>query len=402
MKGRIYSDERCHTCGGRMKADYNIGACICPAHPNERATSKFSVHFGRGHSKRFKTWRDAERHLAYIRGQNEYGAYDPRDWVKDAPLSIGKLVGRYLNLKCQQALSASHLNNLESMLHRAVDHWGDTNIKSIGIDQIEDFVFADHRNKRTGEPISSTTRHYLSCSVSEFWRWACKRAKIEYPEWPEVPFQLGWRRIVDMDTQQRIINKVREMAPLRVYIGIKWLAENPSVRPGELIKIKEFQIVTEQRMVLVREMKERDPSSAKILLLENDDIELLRMLPAGMPGMPFFRHDTTHKAVKAGDQYQRNFFNRWWKKACKELGIEGVQLYGGTKHSTVTALGQVLSPEQIKRGGTGHRTNKAFERYMLPDMKERLKVREALKQIRAAITPMTSDNEASRILKLQK
>lgn len=44
-------------------------------------------------------------------------------------------------------------------------------------------------------------------------------------------------------------------------------------------------------------------------------------------------------------------------------------MYGGTKHSTVTALGKKLSPEQIQRGATGHASN-AFKRYMLPDMKE--------------------------------
>jgi hypothetical protein len=42
--------------------------------------------------------------------------------------------------------------------------------------------------------------------------------------------------------------------------------------------------------------------------------------------------------------------------------IEGVDLYGGTRHSTATALGRELSPEQIK-AGTLHKTNQAFKRY---------------------------------------
>jgi hypothetical protein len=52
---------------------------------------------------------------------------------------------------------------------------------------------------------------------------------------------------------------------------------------------------------------------------------------------------------------------KWWKKACDKLGVKNVDLYGGTRHSTVTALGERLSPEQI-RAGTLHSTNKAFER----------------------------------------
>ncbi len=37
-------------------------------------------------------------------------------------------------------------------------------------------------------------------------------------------------------------------------------------------------------------------------------------------------------------------------------------MYGGTRHSTVTALGKELTPEEI-RAGSLHKTNKAFERY---------------------------------------
>ena len=69
-------------------------------------------------------------------------------------------------------------------------------------------------------------------------------------------------------------------------------------------------------------------------------------------------------------------------KRVTNLGIEGVDLYGGTKHSTATALGDLLTPEQIKRGGTGSATNKAFERYFQPRRTESAKVISAIKQLR--------------------
>ena len=53
---------------------------------------------------------------------------------------------------------------------------------------------------------------------------------------------------------------------------------------------------------------------------------------------------------------------KWWIKACDSLGVNDVDLYGGIRHSTVTALEEKLSPERIKTG-TLHSTNKAFERY---------------------------------------
>ena len=54
--------------------------------------------------------------------------------------------------------------------------------------------------------------------------------------------------------------------------------------------------------------------------------------------------------------------------------MEGVPLYRGTKHSTVTAMrGDGYSPEEIKRA-TGHSTNKAFDRYLHIDEDEIRKI----------------------------
>jgi hypothetical protein len=50
------------------------------------------------------------------------------------------------------------------------------------------------------------------------------------------------------------------------------------------------------------------------------------------------------------------------KKACKNLGIEGIDLYGGTRHSSAKALRKHRTPEEIRRA-TMHSTNKAFDRY---------------------------------------
>ena len=37
-----------------------------------------------------------------------------------------------------------------------------------------------------------------------------------------------------------------------------------------------------------------------------------------------------------------------------------------------------VTPEEIKRGGTGSRTNKAFDRYFQPQRQEKLKVKNAI------------------------
>ncbi|MEN6317762.1 MAG: hypothetical protein ABFD82_03255 [Syntrophaceae bacterium] len=44
------------------------------------------------------------------------------------------------------------------------------------------------------------------------------------------------------------------------------------------------------------------------------------------------------------------------------LGIEGIDLYEGTRHSSARALRKYRTPEEIRRA-TMHSTNKAFDRY---------------------------------------
>jgi len=100
--------------------------------------------------------------------------------------------------------------------------------------------------------------------------------------------------------------------------------------------------------------------------------ELVRKLMQDFPGFPeqpFFRHPKRFNRVKEGDIYGQHYLAKWWKRACKNLGVEGVPLYRGTKHSTVSALGDDFTPEEIKQA-TGH-VSAAFERYFRPDSKNR-------------------------------
>jgi hypothetical protein len=93
-----------------------------------------------------------------------------------------------------------------------------------------------------------------------------------------------------------------------------------------------------------------------------EDVELLRSLPRGLPDLYFFRHGKGLKGVKAGNRFGDKYLYKWWIKACENLGFKGVDLYGGTRHSTVRELRKYRTPEEIRLGSM-HSTNKAFERY---------------------------------------
>ncbi len=93
-----------------------------------------------------------------------------------------------------------------------------------------------------------------------------------------------------------------------------------------------------------------------------EDVEILKPFPKGLSELYFFWNPTGVRNCTPGQQFGQRYLYKWWKKACKNLGIDGVDLYGGTKHSSAMALREFATPEQIKRAMMTS-TNKAFERY---------------------------------------
>jgi len=243
------------------------------------------------------------------------------------------------------------------------------------------------KNTPKGERITDKTRHNMKSCLHQFFEWVNRREKaFEMPEFPEIEFELGWRRIVSIEIQQAIIDEVKKITwdvNPKIWLGIKLLATYIKIRPDEMRNIKEQDISLESGFIHIPHPKEGSKKQGKYAYLDPEDIELIKAFPRSIsPDLYFFRHTSGRSGVKAGEQFGPNYFKKWWDKACKNLGIQGVDLYGGTKHSTATALGELLTPEQIKRGGTGSATNKAFERYFQPRRTESLKVTSAIRQLR--------------------
>jgi len=77
--------------------------------------------------------------------------------------------------------------------------------------------------------------------------------------------------------------------------------------------------------------------------------------------MPFFRHIAGISGCKADTVFGINFLSKSWKKACSDVGLEGVPLYPGTKHTTATETAKLMGTDKA-RNASGL-TNKAFDRY---------------------------------------
>lgn len=369
-----------------MPHDERRRGCFCPNHPQASAAGKFFVKFGRDVFKNFRHYADAERFLIGLRYETDKGSFDIRDYRADNPLGFSNLAEKWLSQKARTNIKPKTVTAHRNFMRRAITAWGDTNIKAIGTAEIEDFLFDDHRGP-DGKPISDKTRANMKSCLHDFWTWLVRRERrggrnvIEMPDFPEIKFELGYRNVVGIDDQQAILDEVYRISHHinpKIWLGIKILATFPKIRPGELRNVLERHIDLENGVIIIPHPKEGKP---KYVFLADQDIELISRFPRGLPDLFFFRHLGGVKGMKAGAQFGPKYFKVWWDKACANLGIEGVDLYGGTKHSTVVALGKILSPEQIRRGGTGHTTNKAFERYLMPDKTEGLMVRAAVEKL---------------------
>ena len=365
MLGGIYTDQKCKCCGGNLKDNLKDGL-ECPDHPEQRAT-RFIVKFGHGKNrtqKRFTDYEEASYILAGWRYKSYEGTFDHRDYRASVPLGFANLVDQYLFTK-KQKIGSKHYRNIKNDLGKAVEIWKKTNVKEIGYAEIEDFLFS--LTTKDGDSISSKTRSNTRSALRDFFSWLGKRRILhqsQLPEFPETSFKMGLRKTISVEAREEILDhlyRISWQVNPRIWIGIRFLSTYPNVRPKELINIKEKHIDLDQGYIVIPHPKEGDP---KFVFLIDDDIELLRSMPRGFPELYFFRHLRGNGAAKPGQRFGHDYLYKWWKRACSEAGVEGVDLYGGTKHSTVIYMRQLgHSPEAIKRAAHIS-TNKAMERYL--------------------------------------
>lgn len=376
MKGNIYCEQRCPTCGGGLIYDSRAGVCACEQHPSQVGTEQFRVVYGRSIKRRFSSLRQAERFLTGIRFKDDEGTLDPRDYQFDQPLAFDKLADAWIEAKAK-TVAPGTMKPYKATMNRAKATWGDRNAKTISFGDLEDLFL------ETGETHAEKTVFNDKTCLETFWKWASKREGVPIPEFPDVKYTLGWREIITLDIQSQLLNKLDEIAPFRVALAIRWLATYIAIRPVEMRNLRE-EDVNVGGLLVVRPAtaKERKP---KLVPMLEEDIALVRSLPKVLnKKLPFFRHEgTSSGTAQAGDPLSHNVLWRWWKRACAALEIEGVDLYGGTRHSSATALGEHFGKDELRQNGTMHGTNKAFERYVRGEAKPQRAITQKLNEMRA-------------------
>jgi integrase len=370
MKGSIYTSTKCPICKGAFKFDENIDTLVCTGgltHNPVYHHGKCRLYY-KSTTMRFDTVKAAKQQLDHLRVKDQrYQAYDPRDYQKDVPLGFTTLADLWLKYREKnaqgKAISDSTVESYRNYLRRAKAFFANANIKDIieSPAKIEDFLFGI-------EGISEKTRaNHRSC-LHYFFKWVCRRERLQMPEFPDVPFELEFRTITDWETQVKIIDKVKNLTAHiddKVWLGIELLATHTNLRPQDLIRLAEADIDIETGVVTFWNPTKRKNQTKTIRLMDDHLVivkELKRRYPA-VPQTPFFRHVGGVKGTLPNKPYGKKYFYKWWIKACDVLGIKGLDLYAGTRHTSATQTARRLGKDAA-RAGLGNTSNKSIERYI--------------------------------------
>jgi integrase len=289
-------------------------------------------------------------------------------------LQYDELVEKYLSKKAsvsrQGKIKEATVRTYRARLLLTMEYVGVTTlVADIGYEEIESFLVQCDKSQKT---ISEAYR-----CLREVFMWGYNIGSIEtLPRFPQFSCPndaMRMRETVDKGTQTKILCRIHEneweRAP-RKYLACKMLATYVNIRPGELRNVRERDYDPETGYLTIRRHK-TGQNIPKVVKLLDRDRRLLEGLPRGVPEDHLFRYDKPFGTVLAGDSFGVGALYRCWKRAAVSLGHSGVDLYGGTRHSSCIALYKEvgLSPEQIRRA-SGTRTSKAFMRYLPLDVED--------------------------------
>lgn len=357
MQGAIITRQKCFICQKLLVHDEKRKGCFCPDHP-EVAATKFIVRFPGDIYQNHTSYDSAAQSLNYLRHEKgtRQGKFNPDDYRAIKPSSFASLAPKYLERKKNLA----SFRKIKPIIKRAADHFGYTNIREISGGDIDDYLFEI-------PGIKDKTRANHCAQLHNFWQWCYDRGIIaleEMPKFPKIDYELGYRKITNWEIQEKVINKVRELYAFNPKIGlaIDMLSTYTALRPDDLRRVKESSLDDNGYLIIHNPTKRKN--KFKTIRLHSDHVtewcDLQKRFP-GLTDAPFFRHVTNITRAKQGIVFGANYLSKAWNRAAKEIGLEGVSLYPGTKHTTATETARRMGTEKaLNASGL---TNKAFERY---------------------------------------
>ncbi len=397
MKGNIYTREKCRICGGIMSHIETKNGCYCRKHPKEQATGKFFVRFGKDLYKTFKTYTEASRYLNGLRYETDQGTFDIRDHQSNNPLGFSNLADQYLNFKKKQNLVSFY--HIKRFMLQASEYFKNINVKHIKRKDIRNFLDT--------LDVSDKTKKNTASQLHDFWyNYLYEEEELinlyQLPKFPKIEYELGFRKITDIETREKIVNQVKKDTYSynpKIWLAIDLLCSYGKIRPIDIRRIKEGDFdIKYGFMTIWRPSKSKKKKAPKVISLKLLDyhIKEIKKIKKQFPAtdeMLFFRH--TEKSRFPNTGIGKDYLYRAWKKACKHFNIYDLDLYGGTRHSSTTEIAKLLGRKKAKEF-SGHDTDQAFDRYCQIGEQDDFEITQIMAKARGKIVALKPRKKAQK------
>lgn len=387
-----------------MKPDANL-ECVCCPNPKhkrtERATALF-IKFIKGYpKKRFSNpdpitaYRMAHQELECLRASVSKGTYDPRDHASGNPLGVRNMSEKYLKYKASDGKQSDKtLGQTRRELMRLCDYlekkFGrDISVRELSTPLLREFecflngeaTYDPRGHKKTAGKYSPKSIANNIDSIRAMWNYMVDNeefAPIRPIKWPIGDKEnMAMRKTFgSRDRQLEVVEEVRRIAGpnQRIWLAVRWLCIYTAFRPGELRHLKENNVDLESGMLSIERHKNAKKKGPKNIRLLPTDINILKEWKSfgELPLFRFTERPWRGSKVNPGDPFGPDLIYSYWKRACKNLGIEDIDLYGGTRHSTQRHYRRMGLSREDCFAISQHSTSKAGERYLYLDNEEML------------------------------
>lgn len=384
MAGVISSETPKCKCGGswtkKKIKDYDVAICsVCGEFPDKiRVRRVLPSKYG-GDGKRYDIRRDRGERIVDVwdaiavmkKIDKEIidGTFDPKNYGSKETLKFLKfshfVETSYLPdreiMVSNQELSPSALRIKKGLYNNHLkEYFGEMDMRDITSGEIVKYYRGFKKTLRQRELSTAELRVILKDAVS-------KDILTGVPKFPALkkPKMKKVETFYTKAEQSLVVSKVSNK---KYQDAIKILIRH-LLRPSDLRAIREKDVYIFERMIKIRQhfsqgthlLPGRKSNEAiHPLRIDDDTIEIIKPYMTGDPDAPLF------KGAEGGYMGEK-VLTEAWKKAVAEAELPYIDLYTGTKHSTMTYLRKAGFTVAQIMNMSGHLTEDAAERYAQED-----------------------------------
>jgi integrase len=362
MKGKVRTKERCPKCGKMFQETLHGLICArCKTRPE-----RYFIDFY--HKGRLKIYSDkkgtpidsyelAHRILEAIRYEVDQHHFDPSLYSKKdlREYQFEIRVKKWLDEKLSNPnLAASYTCKLKGFVDNFyVPFFKSLDVRDIRYHHIKGFL---------GSLPKSFKSKYMKNILDGLKNFVSELHADEYiptlPNFPTVSFQSPDIKWIDEETQHAILNAIpNEHKDIFLFMF------HEGLRPGEVRSLKKKDINLKENIVTIQR------AFSGNVLREVTKTKRIRTIPLSpeVSEMLLLRAHTLLPEAFVftwkGKPYVKDALYRIWIKACTAAKVEGVHLYGGTRHSFASqAVNRGISLWKVGKF-LGHAKTQTTERY---------------------------------------